>query len=453
MTETAALLSVLRERDIKVWVEHDQLKCSAPAGALDAEMRAALASRKGELLALLRQGQSNNGPGAMMSFKPDEQTTTLLPTVSRQIPLPAILDRHERMANFIQVLRSCGYDLANCAARLGVFPRLGVNFWQKMRSNWIAQPNDPIDNLITLFIDGHPVSADLIANQMTCSFVDAALEMRLVEKTGDLLTANLCLFPCFGKYIVTDQAEKNTAINQVMWLWGESFILGGFVNRIPRRRAIDLGTGSGVHAILASDHSSRVVGADVSPRAIAFSNFNAALNEKSNIDFVLSDLLDSISGTCDLLIANVPYAPDTAAKAGDNFWSGGLDGTQLLRRVVEALPTRLDEDGGAHINSLFPNPPGTRIKDHFDVWLGGKLREWEVLDHTWVVPRYQDLLSDEPYDGDKSAWRFGVVSLRRSVTGDGWWKEVAGRGWFFRNDGSCDVVADHDAYSRPAGGH
>lgn len=39
MTETVALLSVLRERDIKLWVEHDQLKCSAPAGALDAEMR------------------------------------------------------------------------------------------------------------------------------------------------------------------------------------------------------------------------------------------------------------------------------------------------------------------------------------------------------------------------------------------------------------------------------
>jgi hypothetical protein len=57
MTETAALLSVLRERDIKLWVEHDQLKCSAPAGALDAEMRAALASRKDELLTLLGQSQ------------------------------------------------------------------------------------------------------------------------------------------------------------------------------------------------------------------------------------------------------------------------------------------------------------------------------------------------------------------------------------------------------------
>ena len=444
MTEIAALLSALRERDIKLWVEHDQLKCSAPAGALDAEMRAALASRKDELLTLLGQSQSNSG--AMMSVNREEETSpTLLPTVSRQVPMPVILDRHERMADFIQALRGCGYDLASCAARLGVFPRLGVNFWKKMRSNWIARPSDPIDNLITLFIDGLPVRADLIASQLSPSFVDAALEMRLVEKTGDMLTSNLCIFPCFGKYIVTDQAAKNTAINQVMFLWGESFILAGFVKRIPRRRGIDLGTGSGVHALLASDHCSRVVGADVSPRAIAFSNFNAALNGKNNVDFVLSDLLNSISGTCDLLIANVPYAPDTAAKAGDNFWSGGLDGTELLRRVVEALPTRLDEDGVAHINSLFPNPPGTRIKDYFDFWLGGKLGEWEVLDHTWAVPKYQDLLSAAPYEGDKSAWRFGVVSLRRSKTRSGW-KEVAGRGRFFRSDGSPDMIADHDAY-------
>lgn len=446
MTDIANLLSVLRERDVRLWVQDGQLKCSAPPGALDAVMRAALSSRKVELLTFLGQSKADRGSGAINPSKAEEVTATLLPTIDRETAEPMILERHERMTGFVQELRSCGYDLANCAERLGVFPRLGVNFWQKMRSGWTARAEDPIDNLITLFIDGHQVSADLITKQISSRFVDAALEMRLVEKNGDFLTSSFCLFPCYGKYLVTDKAEKNTAINQVMWLWGESFILGGFVKRIPRRRAIDLGTGSGVHAILASDHCARVVGADVSPRAIAFSNFNTALNDKSNIDFVLSDLFDSIAGTCDLLIANVPYAPDTAAKAGDNYWSGGIDGTDLLRRVVEALPARLDEDGTAHINSLYPNPPGTKIKDHFDNWLGGRLTDWEVLEHTWAVPRYQDLLSDQPYVGDKSAWRFGVVSLRRSPSRKGWWKEVAGRGWFFRNDGSCGVVADHDAY-------
>jgi hypothetical protein len=444
--ETATLLSILRDRNVKLSVEGGRLKCSAPAGALDAELRATLADRKEEVLACLRQAETpKSGPAAFLPIEREEGTTALLPTISEEVPLPIIPERRERMSRFVQELRSCGYDLAGCAERLGVFPRLGVNFWQRMRFSWTPRTEDPIDNLITLFIDGQPVSADIIAKRVSPLFVDAALEMRLVEKNGDLLQSSFCLFPCYGKYLVTDQAEKNTAINQVMWLWGESFLLGGFVKRISRRRAIDLGTGSGVHAILASDHCARVVGADVSPRAIAFSNFNVALNEKSNIDFVMSDLFDSIDGTCDLLVSNVPYAPDTAAKASDNFWSGGIDGTELLRRVVEALPTRLDADGTAHINSLFPNPPGTKIKDHFDAWLGGNLTEWDVLDHTWPVPRYQDLLSEQPFHGDMSAWRFGVVSMRRSRNGRGWWKEVAGRGLFFRKDGSCSVIADHDA--------
>jgi SAM-dependent methyltransferase len=444
--DTATLLTVLRDRDVKLWIETDRLKCSAPAGALDAELRAALANRKEELIALLREGDmSKNGPAAVGTIEREKRTTTLLPTISREVPLPIILEPHERMRRFAQELRSCGYDLANCAKRLGVFPRLGVNFWQKMRSNWTPRAEDLIDNLVMLFVDGQQVSTELIAKHISSAFVDATLEMRLVEQNGNFLKSSFSLFPCYGKYLVTDQAEKNNAINQVMWLWGESFLLGGFVKRMPRRRAIDLGTGSGVHAILASDHCARVIGADVSPRAIAFANFNAVLNERSNIDFVLSDLFNAIDGTCDLLVSNVPYAPDTAARASDNFWSGGIDGTELLQRVVEALPTRLDAEGTAHINSLFPNPPGTKIKDHFDTWLGGNLAEWDVLDHTWPVPRYEDLLSDRPFSGDKSAWRFGVVSLRRSRSDQGWWKDVGGKTMFFRDDGSCSIIADHDA--------
>jgi SAM-dependent methyltransferase len=368
-----------------------------------------------------------------------------LPTVSRDVPLPVMPDRPEHMSHFAQELRRCGYDLSACAKRFGSFPRLGVNFWGKMRAEWTPQSEDRIDNLILLFIDGREVSTDLITKQISAKFVDDALAMGLVRKTGGSLKSDFCVFPCFGKYLVTDQAEKNTAINQVMFLWGESFLLGGLVHRTPRRRGIDLGTGSGIHAILASDHCERVVGADVSPRAIAFSKFNAVLNGKRNIDFVSSDLFNSISGTCDLLVSNVPYAPDTAANASDNYWSGGTDGFELLRRVVQALPERLDVNGVAHINSLFPNPAGTKIKEFFDSWLGGRIADWEVLDHTWAVPYYEDLLSDAPYLGDKSAWRFGVVSMRRAVAGNGWWKEIGGRGAFFRADGSCMVVADHEA--------
>jgi len=67
-----------------------------------------------------------------------------------------------------------------------------------------------------------------------------------------------------------------------------------------------------------------------------------------------------------------------------------------------------------------------------------------VLDHTWAIPTYEDALSERPYEGDKSAWRFGVVSVRRAALGRGYWREQNKRGAFFRADGSCSVVADHD---------
>jgi HemK-related putative methylase len=327
-----------------------------------------------------------------------------------------------------------------------VHPRLGVNFWPVLRRTWQPNADDPVDTLLELFIDGGEVATDRLGKHVSAAFVDALVETRLAEKDGSILHSKLCLFPCYGKFIVTDRAAKNTAINQVMWLWGESFILGGLVNRIPRRRAIDLGTGSGVHAILASDRCQSVVAVDINPRALEFARFNAALNGVENVEFVLGDLFHPVESTFDLLLANPPYLPDSAAQPGDNFWSGGPIGAEILGRIVQAIPTRLDADGVAHIVALYPCPPGQTVAGLFDAWLDGALDRYEVLDHTWPVPFFQDMLSEKPYAGDKSAWRFGVLSLRRAQGGKGWWKQAPGNGLFFASDGSSTVVADHGRF-------
>ncbi len=372
-----------------------------------------------------------------------ERIASLAEEVAPPAPLAST-----KMAILREGLSGSGYTLASCAARLGVFPRLGVNFWQALRSKWTPDANDPVDTLLQLFIDGQDFAVDRLIQLTSAGFVDAVVESRLAERDGATLHSKICLFPCHGKFIVTDRASRNTAINQVMWLWGESYILGGLVKRTPRKRAIDLGTGSGVHALLASDHCERVVGIDVNPRALEFARFNAALNGITNAEFVLSDLFAAVEGGCDLLLANPPYIPDSTAPAGDNFWSGGDEGTGILRRIVQALPDRLEPIGTAHIVALYPLHPGMSLKEQCDQWLSGALNggigAYEVLDHSWPVPNYQDVLSENPFEGDKSAWRFGVISLRPAKNG-GWWKQVGGSGLFFRKDGSCYVVADHDA--------
>jgi thioesterase domain-containing protein len=69
--DTPTLLSKLRERDVRLWVDEDRLKCSAPAGALDDEMRMLLASRKEEVVALLRRAEASKGPSTIVPIKPD----------------------------------------------------------------------------------------------------------------------------------------------------------------------------------------------------------------------------------------------------------------------------------------------------------------------------------------------------------------------------------------------
>jgi thioesterase domain-containing protein len=71
MMDTATLLSTLRERDVRLWVEEDRIKCTAPAGTLDAETRAILASRKEEILAFLRGSSAlKSTPPAIVPIKP-----------------------------------------------------------------------------------------------------------------------------------------------------------------------------------------------------------------------------------------------------------------------------------------------------------------------------------------------------------------------------------------------
>src|SRR5919205_282196 len=52
---TLELLSYLRSREIRIWLEGEQLRYSAPKGALSPELRAELSARKAELIAFLRQ--------------------------------------------------------------------------------------------------------------------------------------------------------------------------------------------------------------------------------------------------------------------------------------------------------------------------------------------------------------------------------------------------------------
>lgn len=74
----------------------------------------------------------------------------------------------------------------------------------------------------------------------------------------------------------------------------------------PNDRVLDMGTGSGVNAILAAQVAHDVVGVDVNPEAVQAARANAARNGV-RADFAVSDVFAAVSGTFDLIIIDPPF--------------------------------------------------------------------------------------------------------------------------------------------------
>ncbi|MEB6591367.1 MULTISPECIES: class I SAM-dependent methyltransferase [Pseudomonas] len=109
--------------------------------------------------------------------------------------------------------------------------------------------------------------------------------------------------------------------------------------------AVDIGCGSGVGALLiarAAQHA-QVSAVDVNPLALRYTAINAALAGVSNVSVEPSDLLDGITGTFDLIVANPPYMLDRGARTYRH--GGGELGAELSLRIVEQARERLGRRG------------------------------------------------------------------------------------------------------------
>lgn len=113
----------------------------------------------------------------------------------------------------------------------------------------------------------------------------------------------------------------------------------------PVQHAVDIGCGSGVGALLiarAAQHA-QVSAVDINPLALRYTAINAALAGVGNLSVEPSDLLDGITGTFDLIVANPPYMLDTSERVYRH--GGGALGAGLSLRIVEQARERLSPGG------------------------------------------------------------------------------------------------------------
>ena len=117
------------------------------------------------------------------------------------------------------------------------------------------------------------------------------------------------------------------------------------LNQQPIYRAVDIGTGSGAGAVLLALAlpASEIIAVDINDEALSLARINIDAANINNITLIKSDLLNSIEGNFDLIIANPPYLLDKSERSYRH--GGGQLGAALSLEIVDAAIARLSTGG------------------------------------------------------------------------------------------------------------
>ncbi len=222
---------------------------------------------------------------------------------------------------------------------------------------------------------------------------------------------------------------------------GFSSQLAMMTPRRPFSRAIDIGTGQGIQAVLASEHCEQVVATDVNPRSLAFARFNLALNGIAKVDLRRGDRYDPVEGEqFNLIVSNPPVVVSPSSTV--RFRDSGMPGDTISSTTTTGAADHLSPGGWAFVICQWVHVDGESWQDHVGAWVGGtgcdawavQLRAVDTVAHAleWL----HELGKTDPSEADREFDRWmsyfdeqriigigsGFVVLRKSEGDQGWYK-------------------------------
>jgi 16S rRNA G966 N2-methylase RsmD len=221
-----------------------------------------------------------------------------------------------------------------------------------------------------------------------------------------------------------------TPHDYVMGFSPSTLTLARMTVRQPSRATLDLGTGSGLQAMLAAAHSGRVVATDVNPRAVAMARFNAALNGLNRIECRRGDLFAAAGEErFDLVVSNPPFV--VAPPDPHLFMSAGAPLDSVCASIVREAPRHLAPGGWCQLLANWAVVRGEDWRERLARWLDRGCDAWVIRRERQPADEYAALwIETETDDSAEYAARFdawmrwyedhdveavdyGLVSLRR----------------------------------------
>ncbi|WP_181764840.1 DUF7059 domain-containing protein [Streptomyces albidus (ex Kaewkla and Franco 2022)] len=221
----------------------------------------------------------------------------------------------------------------------------------------------------------------------------------------------------------------------VLGVGGASTTLAGITVRKSVARALDIGTGSGLQALHAAQHATRVTATDVNPRALECARLTLALSGESGVDLREGPLFEPVADDepYDLIVSNPPFVISPGARL--TYRDGGMTGDDLCRTLALHSADWLAEGGYCQLLANWEHRDGEDWHERLRSWVPLGCDAWivqrEVQDVTqyaelWLrdagdhrsgdaeyAARYDDWLDEFERRGT-NAVGFGWITLRKS---------------------------------------
>ncbi|MEE1756830.1 class I SAM-dependent methyltransferase [Streptomyces sp. SP18CS02] len=260
--------------------------------------------------------------------------------------------------------------------------------------------DSPLDTLVRLFLLQRPVSPERARAALPLD--EAIADGWLTEADGGI-RATVDVRPYGGPegqdwFIVSDLGcavggaggAGGRGEGVVLGVGGASTTLAGITVRASVSSALDIGTGSGIQALHAAQHATRVTATDLNPRALEFTRLTLALSGAPEADLRTGSLFEPVgSETYDLIVSNPPFVISPAARL--TYRDGGMAGDDLCRSLVQQAGDRLNEGGFAQFLANWQHVEGEDWQDRVRSWVPRGCDAWIVQREVQDVTQYAEL--------------------------------------------------------------
>ena len=370
-------------------------------------------------------------------------------SVSKKQP-PLKFDDREDFNRLRDVLAAAEFSESGVAEALGIEEARAVAHRDRsLLMRQTAEPT-PLNTFIRLLLIGVPADTEAARAAIAPMTLDQWCGAGLLRMEAGGVVATVQVLPFQELLLAFDRPQEiqsGLSEDYVMGIGSSTLTLANLTVRHPAKAALDLGTGCGLLAFLAARHSQQVVAVDCNPRAVQIADFNARLNDLSNVECLEGDLFEPVFGRqFDLVVSNPPFviSPETRYIYRDS----GMLGDEVTRRIVAQVPGVLtdggDGDGGGYCQILcnWAHIEGQSWQQRLAGWFDGTgCDAWVMRTDTLDGPAYAAkwIRHTERDDEETFRRRFeewteyyeqqgieavsgGLITMRRRSGGSNWYK-------------------------------